>query len=93
MEDHLKLIKLLPSLKQKRTEFISISDDAVYEKWKDYLKKHSFTWQHYKKSDDDHNIIDQLGIQTHPTYILLNEKGKILPSSYSLEEILKYVDE
>jgi hypothetical protein len=93
MEDHVKMIKLIPLLKQKRTEFISISNDESYKKWKNYLDKHLYKWQHYKKNDDANNIIDQLGISTYPTYILLNEKGKILFSSYSLEEILRQLNE
>jgi hypothetical protein len=93
MEDHLKMIKLIPLLKQKRTEFISISNDESCKKWTDYLKEHLYNWQHYKKNDDPNNIIDQLGISTYPTYILLNGTGKILYSSFSLEEVLKRLDE
>jgi len=93
IEDHVKMIKLISLLKQKRTEFISISNDESYKKWKDYLNEHLYKWQHYKKNDDDKNIIDQLGISTYPTYILLNEKGKILYSTYSLEDVLKRLDE
>src|SRR5258708_32216956 len=87
MEDHLKLIKLLPLIKQKRTELISISNDGSYEKWKNYLNKHQYKWQHYKRNDNNSSI-DHLGISTYPAYILLNENGKILYSSYSLEEVI-----
>jgi len=87
-EDHKKLTSLFPVLKQKQTEFISISNDDVYEKWKDYLDKYKFKWQHYKKIAGSSNVIEQLGISTYPTYILLDEKGKILYSSVSLEEVL-----
>ena len=41
-EDHKKLVKLLPLLKQKQTEFISISNDDSYTKWKYYLDKYEF---------------------------------------------------
>lgn len=90
MADHQKIAKLLPQLKQQQTEFISISNDNSYKTWKNYLVKHEFKWQHYKKSEAN-SIIDQLGIATYPTYILLDRDGKILYSTYSLEEILAQV--
>ena len=91
MEDHQKMPELLSSLKEKQTELISISNDDSYKIWKAYLDKHQFKWQHYKKNYDSNNIINQLGISTYPTYILLDEGGKILFRSYSLEEALRKV--
>jgi len=38
------------------------------------------------------NIITQLGISTYPTYILLSKTGKILYSTYSLDEIFKQLN-
>jgi len=90
MVDHQKIAKLLPQLQEQQTEFISISNDNSFETWKDYLVKHKFKWQHYKKIAAN-SIIDQLGIATYPTYILLERGGKILYSTYSLEEILTRV--
>lgn len=90
MADHQKITQLLPQLKQQQTEFISISNDNSFETWRDYLRKHNFKWQHYKKTDVN-SIIEQLGIATYPTYILLDNYGKILFSSYSLEDILTQI--
>ena len=92
MEDHSKMPKILPVLKEKKIEFISISNDVSYKKWKSYLSKHKYRWPQYKKSSGNQNIIEQLGITTYPTYILLNESGKILSSTYSLEEILRQLN-
>jgi hypothetical protein len=92
LEDHKKMIKFLPLLKQKQTEFISISNEDQYVKWKDYLDKYKFKWEHYKRVDGNNNMIEQLGISTYPTYILLDEKGRILYSSYSLEEVMKQLN-
>jgi len=91
MADHQEIVKILPQLKQQQTEFISISNDNSYKTWKNYLAKHEFKWQHYKKAAAN-SIIDLLGIATYPTYILLDRDGKILHSSYSLEEILRQVE-
>ena len=92
MEDHKRIKEFLPYLKQKKTEFISISNDDSYQKWKKYLRKHNYSWLQYKKSQSVDNIITQLGISTYPTYILLNKEGKILFSTYSLNEVLKQLD-
>jgi thiol-disulfide isomerase/thioredoxin len=92
MEDHKKIKGLLPYLKKKKTELISISNDESYEKWKDYLKDHHYSWPQYKKPATVENIISQLGISTYPTYILLDKAGKIVFSSYNLNQILKQLD-
>ena len=92
MEDHKRIKVLLPTLKRKNVELISISNDDSYLKWKDYLEKHNYSWLQYKKSQATDNIITQLGISTYPTYILLNKEGKILFSTYSLNEMLKQLD-
>ncbi len=93
LQDHLKIPELLPHLKKMQTEFISISNDDSYKKWKDYLVKHKFKWQQYKKTAAEDNIINRLGITTYPTYILLDSNEKILYSSYSLEEVLNLIKE
>jgi len=92
MEDHKRIKELLPFLKQKKTELISISNDDSYPKWKDYLENHNYSWLQYKKPMTAENIITQLGISTYPTYILLNKNGKILFSTYSLDEVLKQLN-
>jgi thiol-disulfide isomerase/thioredoxin len=84
MEDHQKIKKLLPTLKEKQVALISISNDDSFEKWKDYLNKHNYSWLHYKKPAAAENIITQLGISIYPTYIL-----EIVFYTHSLEEVLK----
>jgi thiol-disulfide isomerase/thioredoxin len=89
MEDHQKIKKLLPTLKEKQVALISISNDDSFEKWKDYLNKHNYSWLHYKKPAAAENIITQLGISIYPTYMLLNKKKEIVFYTHSLEEVLK----
>jgi len=92
IEDHKKIRELLPFLKQKHTELISISNDDSYQTWKSYLEKHKYSWRQYKKPPAGENIISQLGISIYPTYILLNRKGEIMFSTYYLDEILKQLE-
>jgi hypothetical protein len=92
MEDHQKIIKMIPGLKQKQVELISISSDESYLKWKTYLGKAKYKWQHYKIGTGNKNIIGQLGITTYPTYFLLDENGKIIYITSSLEELIHQVD-
>jgi Thioredoxin-like len=93
MEDHTKISKsLLAFLKQKHTALISISNDESYHTWKSYLEKYNYSWSQYKKPSAAENIISRLGITIYPTYILLNKKGEILFSTYSLDEILKQLE-
>jgi hypothetical protein len=91
--DHQKITALFPGLKQKKTEFISISNDDSFVKWKDYLEKHDYTWQHYKKIMDGNSIIEQIGITTYPSYLLLDAKGKIIYTTYLLEEMIRKLED
>ena len=93
MEDHQKIINLLPEFRQKQVELISISNDNSYIRWKTYLEKNKFSWQHYKKNTNGKDIIGHLGITTYPTYILLDEKGKIMYMTFSLEELLDQLNQ
>lgn len=90
MADHLRIPSLLQDMKQKDVSFISISRDESYSKWKKYLKKHKYNWPQYKIINQEKNLVDQLGITTYPTYIILNGDGRILYTTYSLDEILKH---
>ncbi|MEO6254663.1 MAG: thioredoxin family protein [Ferruginibacter sp.] len=89
MADHARIKTLLPFLKQKNTALISISNDESYGNWKDYLAKHNYSWLNYKKPPGNKNILSQLGISTYPTYILLSKTGKIIYSTYLLDEVIK----
>ncbi|MEO6611996.1 MAG: thioredoxin family protein [Chitinophagaceae bacterium] len=91
MEDHKKIKKLLPSLQDKNVALISISNDDSYQKWKDYIEKNNYSWQHYKKPSGSQNIVNQLGISIYPTYILLDRNGKILNSTYYLADFLNVI--
>ena len=93
IEDHKRISKsLLPFLKQKHSALISISNDDSYQVWKRYLEKHDYSWAQYKKPLSAENIITRLGITIYPTYILLNRKGEILFSTYSLDELVKQLE-
>jgi len=88
IKDHQKIVNLIAGFKQRQVEFISISNDESYITWKTYLEKNKYRWQHYKIDISNKNIIGQLGITTYPTYILLDEKGKIIYITSSLEELI-----
>ena len=92
IEDHKKIKELLPYLKQEKIQLISISNDDSYEKWKEYLENHNYPWLQYKKPPTAENIISQLGISTYPTYILLSKDGRILYSTYFLDNVLKQLN-
>jgi thiol-disulfide isomerase/thioredoxin len=92
IRDHKRIREFQSFLKQKLTEFISISNDDSYQTWKSYLEKNNYSWTQFKKPATAENIINRLGITTYPTYILLNKKGEILFSTYSLDEIFKQLE-
>lgn len=88
LEDHQKMHNYFSLLDQYQTKLISISNDDSYKKWKNYLDKHAYPWAHYKKFTGKNNIVSQLGVSTYPTYILLDQTGRIVFSTYSLTEMM-----
>jgi len=91
--DHKKIKNLLPVLRQKKAELVSISNDDSYRTWRNYLRKNFYAWRQYKKPATAENIIRQLGIATFPTYVILDNTGKIILSTRSLDEVMKLVSQ
>jgi peroxiredoxin len=88
VEQHAEIKKKLPQLQAKNVALIGISTDSDTKKWRDYLAKHSYTWQNYLQ-DRKRTITSDLSISSFPTYIILNNAGDIVDSYNSFSDVLK----
>jgi hypothetical protein len=91
LEDHKRIMQLLPALKKNRVQFVSIAADGSFEEWKQYLDANKYAWTHYKELSEN-RLVDELRINTFPIYMLVDLTGKILYTTSSPEEIVKQAD-
>lgn len=67
---------------------VSISLDSKKEDVTAYLKKHSLPWTHiYEQGGLDSRLADELGIQTLPAMLLIDQDGKVVNRAINAAEI------
>jgi peroxiredoxin/TolA-binding protein len=67
---------------------VSISLDSKKEDVTAYLKKHSLPWTHiYEPGGLDSRLADELGIQTLPAMLLIDQEGKVVNRAINAAEI------
>jgi thiol-disulfide isomerase/thioredoxin len=93
VRDHKIISKKLKSLEDNNIELIGISIDKNYSKWKNYLKSNSYNWRNFREVDSLKKITSDLGISDFPTYILIEDNGRIKIKFNSYEDIENYLIE
>lgn len=90
VRDHKKIAKYLDTLKDHNTELIGISIDTVEEKWLNYLNSNNYNWQNYRELGEGNDLVDAMNVWEFPTYILIDNNGRVKTKFYSFEEIANY---
>ena len=82
-------IKGIPSMQElykanmSKLEILSIDCNDKAEDWKNFIKNNDVPWIHV--ADTAQQVVAQYGIQSFPTKILLDPKGKIIKVSIGEE--------
>jgi thiol-disulfide isomerase/thioredoxin len=66
-------------------ELVGVSVDEDYSAVKKYVVEHNITWQNYLEGNSKR--VNQLGVTSYPTYILMDAKGKVLQIQSSYEAL------
>lgn len=90
VRDHKNIAKYLDTLKENNTELIGISIDTVEEKWLNYLNSNNYNWQNYRELGEGNDLVDAMNVWEFPTYILIDNNGRVKTKFYSFEEIANY---
>lgn len=93
IEDHKILKKKIDELKENNTNIIGISIDGNQEAWASFLNKNNYEWDNYRetKIEDTNQLSSDLGISVYPTYVIINDSGKILFRNDSIDKTLGYL--
>jgi peroxiredoxin len=59
--------------KDPQFKMISVSNNDVEEKWRDFIEKNQMVWTQY--FDRDHHVSRVFDVHGYPTYILLDAEG------------------
>lgn len=89
LQDHLSLLGLVPVFKLKSAQLISISIDQDYANWKNYIQSTKLNWPQYMENKVN-LITDFLFIDNFPTYMILDQKGNIIKTYFSLKQVKEY---
>jgi cytochrome oxidase Cu insertion factor (SCO1/SenC/PrrC family) len=88
-----ELKKLYTAYKEKGFEMVSISVDETknVQLWQQRVKEHGLNWTQYLEENNfQHN---ELGIKAFPTFILLDEQGKVIQKDFDLHDLDKFLKE
>ena len=88
MREHKTILENYEKLRKKKIEVIGISNNEDFQEWKSYLTKHRYDWQNYMQINKN-NLNIQLGIYEFPTYIVIDNNGKIIETYNSFDDVIK----
>jgi thiol-disulfide isomerase/thioredoxin len=91
VKDHKEIAMSLGFLEKKGAELISISTDEDVKKWTAYLSKNNYNWQNYLETEAS-KITETIGIGVYPTYLILDNTGKILNTQNAFSEVLTWLE-
>ena len=82
-----ELKKLYNEYKEKRFNIISISVDetANVPLWQKRVKEHGLVWPQYL--EENNFRVNELGIRSFPTFILLDSAGKVIWRDFDLHDL------
>jgi thiol-disulfide isomerase/thioredoxin len=91
-----RLVEINKQFKDKIT-LISLASNSPLQSVRDYTKKENMNWINIVENDNNKMIFskDMFNVSAFPTFILINENGKILfrnTGKDGLEEIVKYLN-
>lgn len=89
LQDHMSLLGLVPVFESKSARLISISIDQDYTNWKNYIQTTKLTWPQYMEGNQN-LITDFLFIDNFPTYMILDPKGNIIKTYFSLKQVKEH---
>jgi thiol-disulfide isomerase/thioredoxin len=93
IEDHKVLATKLDQFSNKNVEPIGISIDNSQEKWANYLRNSEYPWKNFRESDDYQKTLrNKFSIGIFPTYFIINDKGEIEFKSFSLKEVMAFLE-
>ena len=88
-----ELKRLYADYKDKGFDIVSISVDETVNVpiWQRRVKEHGLTWTQYL--EENNFRINELGIKSFPTFILLDSTGKVIRRDFDLHDLDRFLKE
>lgn len=88
------LSSLARTFSEKGVRFVSISVDTEIYKWEDFIREDSVACEHCCDGHAwDSPVVAKLGVTSIPTYLLVDNKNKIVARGEELDELRKKLNE
>lgn len=91
VQEHKLMAQKQTQLKENNIEVIGISRDDDHKIWKEYLTKNNYTWENLRVIDTSKTLIADYDLAIFPTYILVEDGGRIVKTFSSFAENQKYL--
>ncbi len=73
-------------------EVIGISTDYDLKIWADFIQQKKYPWMNYKENGAAAKVLSEdLGIQSYPTYIVIDKEGQILARKKTFKDLMAYI--
>ena len=90
IEQHRTIKNNYEALKRYKVDIVGISIDKEFEPWEQYLTKHKYNWTNFREHNGK-KISSDLHISTYPTYIIIDNNGKLVRTYNSFDDVLQFV--
>ena len=91
VQEHKLMAQKQTQLEQNNIEVIGISKDDDHKIWKEYLTKNNYTWDNLRVIDTSKTLIRDYDVVFFPTYILIEDGGRIVKTFSSFAENQEYL--
>ena len=92
IKDHQIMKTKIDYLKKDNYEVIGISTDYDLETWTKFIEQKNYPWMNYKENGAVEKVLSKdLGIQSYPTYIVLDKEGQILARKKMFKDLMAYI--
>ncbi len=91
IEEHEAMAKEMERLRKSNIRVIGISIDTNIDAWQKLLQKKNYKWENYVQAKGKEAFNEHLGINSLPTYIIINHEGTILNREYKFENSMSFL--
>lgn len=89
-----KLLPIWDKYRSKGMKIYTVGYDGTIDQWKDFIKSVSITeWTNVFEYENGSHPTSKFVVSTTPTFILINQQGKIITRFAELNDVLKLIPE
>jgi len=92
LNDHQIMKTKMDYFEKNNFEVLGISTDYDLETWANFIQQKKYPWINYKENEAVAKILSKdLGIQSYPTYIVIDQEGEILERKKTFADLMEFI--